>query len=224
MNSALVTLRRRLLIRARERAAYWRTKKKKAKKGTRAYSRAAHMLDKREKQVKHRIALLEEAVEAATPKTLSTSAKALEMIKEFEGYSQYRYDDGVGVQTIGYGTTSADIDPLPKRVSKAEAEALLKKSLADKYEPAVRKSAERNKTKWTQSEFDALVSFVYNLGPGAVLGAQGFDTLTKALASRDRKRIAASFELYSNPGNPNVHKGLLRRRKAEAELFLGRYG
>lgn len=145
------------------------------------------------------------------------------MIKELEGFSPYAYDDGVGVRTIGYGTTSADVSPLPKRVSFEEGEKILKKALKEKYEPAVKAAEARYGTKFSQAEFDALVSFVYNLGPGAVGTAKGFNTLQGALASKNRPAIANALLLYSNPGT-SVHAGLLRRRKAEKELFLnGKY-
>lgn len=158
--------------------------------------------------------------EADAKKITHTSEAGIALIKEFEGFFSNRYDDGVGVQTIGYGTTTADIKPLPTHVTQPEAEALLRKSLADKYEPAVRAAEAKYGTKFTQNEFDALVSFVYNLGPGALALSSGFETLQRALKSKDRKAIADAFLLYSNPNSPAVHVGLLRRRKAERLLFL----
>ena len=161
--------------------------------------------------------------EARAKNVSGTSQKAIDMIKAFEGFSPYAYDDGVGVSTIGYGTTSADVSPLPKRVSFEEGEKILKKALKEKYEPDVKAAEARYGIKFSQAEFDALVSFVYNLGPGAVGTAKGFSTLQGALASKNRPAIANALLLYTNPGT-SVHAGLLRRRKAEKELFLnGKY-
>ena len=154
------------------------------------------------------------------PPVLKTSEAGIALIKEFEGFYSNRYDDGVGVQTIGYGTTTADVNPLPAYVNREQADAILRKGLANSYEPAVRAADARYGLKLTQNEFDALVSFVYNLGPGAVGMASGFETLQRSLKSKDRRAIADALLLYSNPNSPAVHAGLLRRRKAERLLFL----
>jgi len=86
------------------------------------------------------------------------------MIERFEGFVGHQYNDGTGVMTIGYGTTSADVSPLPRFLTQAQAEQLLREKLARKYEPAVNGLG----VPLTQNQFDALISLVYNCGPGAM--------------------------------------------------------
>jgi len=63
----------------------------------------------------------------------------------------------------------------------------------------------------------ALVSFAYNLGAG-FYGTPGFETITKVLREQAWDKVPAAMELYRNPGT-NVEAGLLRRRRAEGELW-----
>jgi len=163
--------------------------------------------------------LWKEAKEETQAKGLVTSKKGVDFIKDYEAFHANQYDDGVGVATIGYGTTESDVKPLPSHVTKAQAESLLARALAARYEPAVNAANKRYGLNLNQNEFDALVSFVYNLGPGSVGQASRFNTLQKALASKNRQRIAEALPLYSNPGS-SVHAGLLKRRKAERNMFL----
>lgn len=223
MNPKLLALKTQLAY-VRRQAAYWRGRKKKAKKGTKAYSRAATLLAQREAKVaKIRKQIIDgtwkpKPEPTPQPTEKHISEQGIEFIKEFEGFRATRYDDGVGVQTIGYGTTSADVSPLPARVTRTEADQILRRALREKYEPAIAKIP----MSFTQHEYDALVSFVYNLGPGAVGGASGFNTLQRAIANKDRAAIADALLLYTNPGT-SVHAGLIRRRRAERDLFLYGY-
>jgi lysozyme len=163
--------------------------------------------------------LYQEARAEANPVGLATSTKGVDFIKSYEGFYPNRYNDGVGVQTIGYGTTESDVKPLPLHVTKAEAEKLLARALSGQYETAVRDASKKYGLKLNQHEFDALVSFVYNLGPGSVGTTSGFSTLQKALRSKNRQAIGDALLLYSNPGS-SVHAGLLKRRRAERAMFL----
>lgn len=163
--------------------------------------------------------LWKEAEAESKARGLTTSTKGVDFIKDYEAYHATRYNDGTGVATVGYGTTESDVKPLPARVSKEGAQALLAQALGGKYGPAVNAADKRYGLNLKQHEFDALVSFVYNLGSGSVGSARGFNTLQKALASKDRKAIADAFLLYTNPGS-SVHAGLLKRRQAERRMFL----
>lgn len=146
---------------------------------------------------------------------MHTSPAGIALIKEYEGFYPDRYDDGTGTRTIGYGTTDADIKPLPLHVTKAQATNLLKRGLAATYEPAVNAL----QLGLNQYQFDALVSFAYNLGPHAFTTAPGFQSLQHAVRVRDLPMIARALLLYDNPGT-SVHAGLAKRRKAEHDLFL----
>ncbi|MGN6189751.1 MAG: glycoside hydrolase family protein [Conexibacter sp.] len=163
----------------------------------------------------------------ATPASASTdgsrdgklrlSPAGLRFIKRFEGFRPTVYNDGRGVPTIGYGETHP---PLPRRISEPEAARLLARRLDQDYEPAVRALFRRGGLPFNQNRYDALVSFAYNLGPASVQGVSGFETIGRAIRARNLNAIAEAMPLYSNPHDPNVHEGLLRRRKAEARLFL----
>ncbi len=213
-------------VRALERAAaYWRREKQVARRRGRTtrYSHCGAQLAKREREL--RIARAERDYAKRVVKrhgtVTKTSDAGVELIKRFEGFAAEGYDDGVGVWTIGFGTTSSDVSPLPKRVTMAQAEEILREALRTKYEPAVRDAIKRyGLTGVSSKRFDALVSFVYNLGAGALKPeTPNFETLHRALRSGDWRAIADALPLYCNPGTP-VHDGLLARRRAERRMIL----
>lgn len=144
----------------------------------------------------------------------SVSQTGIDLIKHFEGCQLEAYQDEVGVWTIGWGITNADKSitgtTIKKglKISKATAEKWLKESLNKKYLPLVMKYDTRYG--WYQNEIDALVSFAYNIG--------SIDQLT-ANGSRSRATIAAKMLEYVKAGGV-TYNGLVRRRKAERELFL----
>jgi lysozyme len=151
---------------------------------------------------------------------MSIGAAGLLLIKSYEGFRERPYDDGTGVITIGYGETRR---PLPRRLTEPRASRLLAERLDRDFEPAVRAVfGGSSALRFNQNRYDALVSFVYNLGAGALEGGLGFETIGKAIREGDLRAIAGAMLLYCNPGDPRVHRGLLRRRKAEAALFRAR--
>ena len=142
-----------------------------------------------------------------------TSQKGIDLIKKWEGFYNVAYLDPVGVWTIGYGTTNSDFNITNVRIkqglyiSQALAEKWLKASLNKKYEPLVNKY---NKIyNFSQNEFDALVSFCYNIG--------AIDQLTKN-GTRSKEEIRNHWLAYSNAGGKQL-QGLLNRRKDELNLF-----
>ena len=145
---------------------------------------------------------------------MKTSQVGLQLIKDFEGFRNYAYDDGVGVWTIGYGTT---IYPDGRKVKRGdrcsldEAEKFLRFDLKN-FEDAVSNAV---RVTLTQNQFDALVSFTYNVGAGALRSS----TLLKKLNRGDMKGAAFEFEKWNKAGG-KVMAGLTRRRLAERALFL----
>lgn len=137
---------------------------------------------------------------------MNITEKGLELIKEFEGCQLTAYKCPAGVLTIGYGHTGKDVTAGLK-ITKAKAEKLLKTDLAT-FEKKVDKYQE--KYNWNQNEFDALVSFAYNVG--------NIDQLTQN-GSRTKKEIAEKILLYNKAAGKEL-AGLTRRRKAEQKLFL----
>lgn len=135
---------------------------------------------------------------------MKTSQNGINLIKQFEGCHLAAYKCPAGVWTIGYGHT-AGVQP-GQKISAVQAEAYLRADL-EKYEQKVDKYSRYG---WNQNEFNALVSFAYNVG--------SIDQLT-AKGSRSRAEIAAKMLGY-NKGGGKVLPGLTRRREAERKLFL----
>ena len=144
----------------------------------------------------------------------TVSKTGINLIKEFEGCRLTAYKDSVGVVTIGYGTTNADKSitgttiTMGMKITQATADKWLEKSLNKKYAKLVDKY--NSIYKWTQNQFDALVSFAYNIG--------SIDQLT-AKGTRTKTQIANKMPEYCHAGG-KVLAGLVRRRNAEKALFL----
>lgn len=135
------------------------------------------------------------------------------LIKEFEGFpfNGRPYKDMVGVWTIGYGHTEG-VHANSRRLTQTEAAELLRHDLDRHYAPPV----EAIGVSLAQHQFDALVSFVYNCGPGAIAPTM---TVGRALRSEDWHGAADGLLLWDKAGGRPV-AGLTRRRRAERALFL----
>lgn len=144
---------------------------------------------------------------------MHTSDAGVQFIANFEGFRGSPYRDAVGVWTIGYGHTHG-VGPNSRPITRAQALELLKRDLATEYEAGVTRYV---KVALNQNQFDALVSFVYNLGTGILPGS----SLLAAINSRRWKSAADHMLAYDHAGG-QVLEGLRRRRQAEAALFLKR--
>ncbi|RAZ68044.1 lysozyme [Enterobacter cloacae] len=145
---------------------------------------------------------------------MQTSDKGISLIKQFEGCKLTAYQDSVGVWTIGYGWTQP-VDGKPIRagmtIKQETAERLLKTGLVS-YESDVYRLV---KVGLTQGQFDALVSFTYNLGARSL----STSTLLRKLNAGDYAGAANEFQRWNKAGG-KVLNGLSRRREAERALFL----
>ncbi|MBR8502031.1 lysozyme [Enterobacter asburiae] len=145
---------------------------------------------------------------------MQTSDKGIALIKQFEGCKLTAYQDSVGVWTIGYGWTQP-VDGKPIRagmtIKQETAERLLKTGLVS-YEIDVSRLV---KVSLTQGQFDALVSFTYNLGARSL----STSTLLRKLNAGDYAGAADEFLRWNKAGG-KVLNGLTRRREAELALFL----
>ena len=142
---------------------------------------------------------------------MHVSETGLRMVEAFEGFRSRPYRDAVGVWTIGYGETK-NIGPGTPPISQAQAEKLLRSRIARDYEPSVNNLH----VPLNQNQFDALVSFVYNLGPGVLSPSS---TMGARLRSHNYSGAADAFVLYTHAGG-RVLLGLVNRRRAERALFL----
>ena len=144
---------------------------------------------------------------------MNISANGINLICGFEGLELKAYDDGVGVWTIGYGTTIINGVKVKKgdTCTTEQAKSYMAQDLK-KFESAVNTAV---KVPLNQNQFDALVSLTYNIGTGAFKDS----TLLKKLNAKDYKGAAAQFPRW-NRGGGRVLNGLVKRRKIEMELFL----
>lgn len=134
---------------------------------------------------------------------MKISTTGLNLIKSFEGCRLTAYKCPAGVWTIGYGHTGNVKSG--QKITQAKADAYLKADLA-KFEKHV---ASYKKYNWNQNEFDALVSFAYNVGSITQLTANG---------TRTKKQISEKILAYDKAAGKTL-AGLTRRRKAEKALF-----
>lgn len=141
---------------------------------------------------------------------MKTSTNGVNLIQQFEGLRLQAYQDSVGIWTIGYGHTGADVKPGLK-ISQDQATSLLEKDLA-RFEAGVNKLVS---VPLTQNQFDALVSFSYNLGIGSLQSS----TLLKLLNAKNYQGAAEQFPRWNKAGG-DVLAGLTKRRLAEQGLFL----
>lgn len=138
---------------------------------------------------------------------MKISSAGLNLIKKFESCRLVAYK-AVSTEkyyTIGYGHYGADVKK-DMRITQAQADAYLAKDIA-KFESNVNKYM--SKYNFNQNQYDALVSFAYNVG--------SIDQLT-ANGSRTIAQISAKFSAYNKSGG-KVLAGLTRRREAEKKLF-----
>lgn len=145
--------------------------------------------------------------------SMKISQVGVDLISSFEDTKLEAYDDGVGVWTIGIGTT---IYPNGVKVKKGDVCTLeqAKSYFANdlnRFEASVNNLV---KVPLSQNQFDALVSLVYNIGSGNF----GSSTLLKKLNVKDYQGAADQFLVW-NKGGGKVLKGLVRRREAERALF-----
>jgi len=149
-------------------------------------------------------------------KILKLSPVGVELIKSFEGFSAKPYRCPAGVPTIGYGatyyTSVRKVTMADAAITKAEATVLLANMLGS-YERAVDTYCIDT---ITQNQFDALVSFAYNLGTGALKSST---LLKKVNADPNDPIIRAEFMKWVNAGGVTL-AGLVRRRHDEADLYF----
>jgi lysozyme len=139
------------------------------------------------------------------------SASALIGLAIHEGFRDTAYDDGVGVQTIGFGTTEG-VKP-GDRITVERALVRLGADV-DKYAQAVKRCAP---VPMYQYEFDASVTLAYNIGAGAFCGS----TVAKRFNAGDYSGACAAFDLWVYAGGKKLN-GLVKRRAAERALCEGR--
>lgn len=147
---------------------------------------------------------------------MKTSDNGIRLIQEFEGLRLTSYLCSAGVSTIGYGATyyhDGSKVKLGQTITRDQANQMLKEHLKE-FESSL--IGLLNTTKVNQNQFDALVSFNYNLGPTNLAKSQ---LLRFVKLNPNDPKIAAEFLKWNRAGG-EVSTGLVRRRKKEAQLYF----
>jgi lysozyme len=144
------------------------------------------------------------------------SKKGIDLIVSFEGFESKPYQCSAGVWTIGFGTTRY---PNGNKVLKTDKE--ITKSMAYEYLSNDLTHFERSvdalcRDDINQNQFDALVSFCYNLGATNLRNS----TLLKKVNANPKDATIAQEFMKWNRANGKVVAGLTRRRKAESDLYF----
>ena len=140
---------------------------------------------------------------------MSLSSGGLDLIKGFEGYRDKVYNDVAGNPTIGYGHLIKKGEDFSKGITEPQASALL----AQDAQGAVNAVNSNLTASVSQNQFDALVSFTYNVG------AQGFANSTLLANINSGKDVTlGNFTAWDHAGGKEV-AALTRRRTSEYNLF-----
>ena len=146
--------------------------------------------------------------------------QCLDIIAEFEGFRSTPYDDGVGVATIGYGSTfyedgrkvTYNDPPITEPQARSMMESIVEKDFWNILKTTIPYWHEMN-----SNQRSALTSFGYNLG-ARFYGSGGFNTISACLTDHAWNEVPGALMLYVNPGS-SVEAGLRRRREAEGRLW-----
>ena len=146
------------------------------------------------------------------------SEEIIALIKEFEGFAPFPVGD-YGHYSIGYGS-ACKLSDYPNGISREEADLLMRKTLAE-FEKSLNYFAKRYKLDFTQNEFDALLSFTYNLGPNWM---NQDSLLRQAIIDRARGNdFLYAFTMWCTAGTGDykqILNTLVERRLIEANVFL----
>jgi lysozyme len=149
-------------------------------------------------------------------KITKTGTAGIEIIKSFEGFRSAPYKCPAGIPTIGYGATfypgGKKVTMTDATITEARGTELLQSMLVS-FEQYVDSYCRDD---INQNQFDALVSFAYNLGPANLKSST---LLKKVNANPEDETIRAEFMKWTKAGG-RVLRGLVRRREAEANLYF----
>jgi lysozyme len=155
-------------------------------------------------------------------KDLKLSDAGVNLVQHYEsclqphGKGKYKsYKDPVGVLTIGWGHTNHHPPKITADTvwTREECDDVFRRDM-EIFEKTVRRMV---KVELNQEQFDALVSFTFNLGEGNL----GKSTLLKKLNAGDYAGAGQEFHKWNKAGGKEL-RGLTRRRKSESNVFLGK--
>lgn len=142
---------------------------------------------------------------------MKISDNGINLIKQYEGCKLFAYRDSVGVATIGYGHTKGV--RMGQAITQRQADEFLREDITE-----AEKVLNNMGINFTQNQFDALCSWIFNLGMGNFIHS----TMMKRIsADAGDETITDELIRWHNAGGKPL-LGLMRRRVAEANMFLGR--
>lgn len=149
---------------------------------------------------------------------MKASEDIIALIKSFEGFAPFPMGD-YGHYSIGYGTSCNPAD-YPNGISEEEADQLMRKALVN-FETSLNYFAKRNKLHFTQQQFDALISFTYNLGPSWM----NQDSLLRQaiLNGATGNEFLYVFTMWCTAGTgeyKQILNTLVERRLIEANVYI----
>lgn len=152
------------------------------------------------------------------PSLLAVSAVAVAGIAAHEGYRARAYDDGVGVQTVGFGSTTREDGSPVKPGDTITPERAVQRLAQDADRIGRQIAACIGDVPLYQHEFDAFVSLAYNIGPGAFCRS----TIVKRLKATppDYAGACAAIKKWTRAGGREL-PGLVKRRQAEYRQCMG---
>ena len=149
-------------------------------------------------------------------KITKIGTKGLELIKSFEGLKLKPYLCPAKVPTVGYGSTFYENDKKVKLTDPSITEQRASELLLDSLRGFERYVDSYCRDDINQNQFDALVSFCYNLGPANLKSST---LLKKANVNPNDPTIAQEFLKWNKAGGKAL-KGLTKRRQAESDLYF----
>lgn len=142
---------------------------------------------------------------------MKISDNGIKLIKQYEGCKLFAYRDSVGVATIGYGHTKGV--RMGQAITQRQADEFLREDITE-----AEKVLNNMGINFTQNQFDALCSWIFNLGMGNFIHS----TMMKRInTGAEDEAITDELIRWHNAGGKPL-LGLMRRRVAEANMFLGR--
>ena len=155
--------------------------------------------------------IIEKLLQQKRNSSMNISQEGLSLIKKFEGCELEAYKCAAGVLTIGYGSTKGVKEG--DTITQEEADNLLLHEM-NEYEGYINNAVTVD---LEQNQFDALVSWVFNLGPANLKAS----TMLKVINDNKLTEVPAQIKRWNKAGG-EVLQGLIRRREAEALLFEGK--
>ncbi len=148
------------------------------------------------------------------------STKCIDFVKGYEEFYAHKYDDGTGTITQGYGCIGDEIADWGDTITEQQASDRLNSLINAKYAKPIKANLDTKGISLTQNQFDALVSFGFNIGYSTLFNSSLYKYIVSG--GKDAGTIKADFCMYNKAlvkGVLTVMDGLTKRRIAESNMF-----